>query len=209
MKLPACPKPPSWYAFATAMLKTLIKSIKPEADAVTEAEIATEIRELWAKNALETTVSPEEASALVADDEDLIAADQTGRGLPDEHIDLAVALLCARTAQCLATTRRAAEMARPGALTVLHVNDTADLTILGAIVRNSMFPAEINVSSTVRPDPKDLRVHHISIFRGEGSSDSTLKLAIKQIEDALPRRHALLVTLSDMDQVEDIQVAVA
>lgn len=196
MKTPNISRIPAWYDFANAMLEAILGGRKPPLGQETEAEIAAEIAELWAMDSAEVTVSPEYAEAMVAANDDLMAADADGRAMPDRPVDIPLALMCARVAQTFGSTRSVNDLTRPGAVTVLQVADSADLSRFGDVMRNGMIPESIHVTQTLQGTLQEKSVHCLSVFRGE-SSDTSPKAAIARIEDALALRPALIVLLSD------------
>ena len=196
MKTRNTSKIPAWYDFANAMLEAILGGRKPPLGQETEAEIAAEIAELWAMDSAEVSVSPEESEAMAAANDDLVAADADGRAMPDRPVDIPLALMCARVAQTFDSPRSVNDLIRAGAVTVLQVADSADLSRFGDIVRNGMIPKSIHVAQTLQVTHQEKTVHCLSVFRGE-SSDTSPKAAIARIEDALALRPALIVLLSD------------
>ncbi|MDP2081515.1 MAG: hypothetical protein U0934_17485 [Pseudotabrizicola sp.] len=189
-------KIPAWHGFANSMLEAISDGRKPPLDPETEAQIAAEVAGLWAMTPAEASVSPEEAEAMAAANEDLLAADSNGNTLPDLPVDIPLTLMCARVAQAIGSSRSVSDLTRPGAVTVLQIADSADLPMLSDVVRNGMISKRIRVSQTLQRALREKAVHCISLFRGE-SVDTSPKAAIARIEDALALRPALIVLLSD------------
>jgi cell division protease FtsH len=196
MKTNTNSKPPVWYGFAYSMLKAILDGRKPPLEPETEEQIQAELADFWSMTSAETSVSAEEAEAMVVADDDLLAADSKGHAMPDRQVDILLALTCARVAQMFATPSNVNDLLKPGAMTVLQVADGTDLSRLGDVVRNGMIPKRFRVAQTLQSAPQEPTVHCISLFRGE-STETTPKSTIARIEDALALRPGLIVLLSD------------
>lgn len=188
-------KIPAWHGFANSMLDAISDGRKPPLDPETEAQIAAEVAGLWAMTPADASVSPDEAEAMAAANEDLFAADSNGNTLPDWPVDIPLTLMCARVAQAFGSSRSVSDLTRTGAVTVLQIADSADLPMLSDVVRNGMISKRIRVSQTLQRALREKAVHCISLIRGE-SVDTSPKAAIARIEDALALRPALIVLLS-------------
>ncbi len=189
-------KVPAWHGFANSILDAITDNGKPHVESATDAQIAAEIGELWAKTSAEDALSPEEAEAMAAANDDLLAADATGQAMPDMPVDLCLALMCARMAQTFCGRRMVEGLTRTGAVTVLQIADAADLSVLGDVVRNGLVPKPILVSQTLKGSLREQAVHCTTVSRGDGAA-STLKATLTRVEDALALRPALVVMLSD------------
>lgn len=187
---------PTWHGFANSMLDAISDGRKPPLDPETEARIAAEVAGLRAMTSADASVLPDEAVAMAAANEDLVAADSNGNTLPDWPVDIAQTLMCARVAQVFGSPRSVGDLTRAGAVTVMQAADSADLSMLGDVVRNGLIPKRVRVSQTLQGTLREKAVHCLSLFRSE-SSDTSLKAAIARIEDALALRPALIVLLSD------------
>lgn len=196
MKTNTNSKPPVWHGFANSMLEEITESRKPLLEPETEAQIAAEVAGLWAMTSAEAAVSPDEAEAMSAAGDDLLAADATSNASPDWPVDIPLMWMCARVAQTFGSPRAVADLTRPGAITVLQIADPADLSKMSDVVRNGLIPKRIRVAQTLTGTAREKIVHCISVFRGD-SGDSTLKSAIARVEDALGLRPAVIVMLSD------------
>jgi hypothetical protein len=196
MKTNTNSKPPVWHGFANSILDAITDSRKPLLEPETEAQITAEVAELWAMTSAEAAVSPDEAEAMSAANDDLLAADATGNALPEWPVDIPLMWMCARIAETFGGPRAVADLTRPGAITVLQISDPADLSKMSDVVRNGLIPKRIRVAQTLTATAREKTVHCISVFRGD-SGDTTLKSAIARVEDALGLRPAIIVMLSD------------
>lgn len=190
-------KVPAWHDCANAMLNAISDGRKPPLDEETEAQIAAEIAGIWAKTSAEASVSPDEAAAMAEVHDDLLAADASGHAMPEWPVDILLTLMCARVAQTFGSPRTVIDMTRAGAVTLIQVADSADLSRLGDVVRNGLIPKRIRVAQMLQGMLREKAVHCISLFRGE-STDTLPKTTIARIEDALALRPALIVLLADL-----------
>ncbi|MGO4910637.1 AAA family ATPase [Pseudorhodobacter sp. W20_MBD10_FR17] len=189
------PTSPVWTKPAQTLLERFIESRLPGAAKNTPKTSAAQMKDFWDNASAADCINGNEAEAMIAEDEDMLAATHTGHSTPMQLVSVEASLLCARLAQSLGPDAAQA-MAQDGALTVLQTSSASDQVLLADILKHAFFPPSHTVIRTLQSAPAPDTVQLVFYPASTSSKTSSeVQTAVKTLEEAMGLRTPLIVLL--------------